>query len=269
MAMKVFRKFAAALLLTFAASPADAAMSEWQDMGGGRARLVAELDPASNRIAAAIEIELNDGWKTYWRQPGASGIPPILDFSRSAGFEPGEVQLPAPKVLAAGDAHFAGYKDRTAFYFEGQALGADAVIRLELLAGVCEEICIPAQASFEMPVAALLTSDPKASIVLEMARAQLPGQPHEGFSVTRLQRHADWSLEVEAALPDGAKPGLFVEGPHGWYFPMAQLVSHGNGAAVFKFGAPEKPQGAEANGKLRFTLTDGGSAIEQWLSPEN
>ena len=101
MTMKVFRKFAAALFLAFAASPADAAMSEWQDMGGGRARLVAELDPASNRIAAAIEIELNDGWKTYWRQPGASGIPPILDFSRSAGFEPGELQLPAPKVLAA------------------------------------------------------------------------------------------------------------------------------------------------------------------------
>ncbi len=43
MVMKVFRKIAVALSLAFAAAPADAAMSEWQDMGGGRARLVAEL----------------------------------------------------------------------------------------------------------------------------------------------------------------------------------------------------------------------------------
>ncbi len=48
-----------------------------------------------------------------------------------------------------------------------------------------------------------------------------------------------------------------------------ELVSHGNGTAVFKIGAPEKPKGANANGKLRFTLTDGGSAVEQWLAPEN
>ncbi len=268
MGMKVFRKIAAVLLFALAAGPAAAAMSEWQDMGGGRARLVAGLDPASNTVAAAVEIELKDGWKTYWRQPGASGIPPILDFSRSAGFEAGEVQLPAPKVLAAGDAHFAGYKGRTAYYFEGKALGADAVIRLDLMAGVCEEICIPAQASFEMPVAALMASDPKAAILLEMARSQLPGEAHPGFGVTRFDTHADWSLEVEARLRDGAKPELFVEGPQGWYFPMAELVSHGGGMAVFRIGAPERPQGAEDAGRLRFTLADGSGAVEQWLSPE-
>lgn len=269
MAMKVFRKIAAALLFAVAASPAEAAMSEWQDMGGGRARLVAELDPASNRVAAAVEIELKDGWKTYWRQPGASGIPPILDFSRSAGFEAGEVQLPAPKVLTAGEAHFAGYKGATAFYFEGQALGVDSVIRLDLMAGVCEEICIPAQASFEMPVAALMASDPKAAMVLEMARSQLPGKAHDGFGVKRSRRHADGSLDVEATLPEGAKPGLFVEGPQGWYFPMAELVSEANGTALFRIGSPERPRDADANAKLRFTLTDGSSAVEQWLSPEN
>ena len=30
---------------------------------------------------AGIEIRLAPGWKTYWRYPGDSGIPPRFDFS--------------------------------------------------------------------------------------------------------------------------------------------------------------------------------------------
>ena len=32
---------------------------------------------------AGVEIKLKPGWKTYWRYPGDSGVPPVLDFSES------------------------------------------------------------------------------------------------------------------------------------------------------------------------------------------
>ena len=32
---------------------------------------------------AAINIKLEDGWKTYWRVPGIGGIAPILNWEKS------------------------------------------------------------------------------------------------------------------------------------------------------------------------------------------
>jgi DsbC/DsbD-like thiol-disulfide interchange protein len=266
--MNRFQKFAV-IAFCLLAAPAEAAMTDWQDIGGGRARLLAVEDPGSRAVFAALEIELKEGWKTYWRQPGSSGIPPQLDFSRSTHFIAGEVKIPAPRILAAGDAHFAGYKGTTAFYFEGQALDPDGVIRLELFAGVCQEICIPAQASFEIPLSALNGSDPKAETLIAMARDGLPREPRPGFAISGVTRKADWSLEITAELPAGDKTHLFVEGPQGWYFPWAELVTVEAGKAVFRVGPPEMPKDVASPPQLRFTLTDGAAAIEQWLTPAN
>ena len=266
MGMKQFL-IAAALLSCLAPRPADAAMTQWQDMGGGRARLVATIDPATNRVSAALEVELNDGWKTYWRQPGGSGIPPQLDFSRSQHFIPGEIRMPAPHGLSAGGATFSGYKGRTAFYFDGQALAADGKIAIDLLAGVCQEICIPAQAQFEISFADLNASDPRAETAIAMARSQLPGEARDGLHVASVRQQADGALAVEVKTPDES-PELFVEGPQDWYFPPARLVSNAGGIASFTIGPPEKPQGSPEPEKLRFTLRSGNGAVEQWIAPQ-
>ena len=70
----------AAMLVAFAPADAWSASSDWEDLGGGKARLVAELDPVSGEIHGVVEFDLDEGWKTYWRQPGGSGIPPEFDF---------------------------------------------------------------------------------------------------------------------------------------------------------------------------------------------
>ncbi|MCU0789500.1 MAG: hypothetical protein MUE79_00385, partial [Nitratireductor sp.] len=113
MPMNRFQTIAAATLCLLGA-PAHAAMTQWQDIGGGQARLLAVENADTQMVSGVLEIELKEGWKTYWRQPGSSGIPPQMDFSRSSNFVAGDVRIPAPQVLSAGDTHFAGYKERTA-----------------------------------------------------------------------------------------------------------------------------------------------------------
>ena len=39
--------------------------------------------PGASFLRAGVEIKLDPGWKTYWRQPGDSGVPPTFDFSSS------------------------------------------------------------------------------------------------------------------------------------------------------------------------------------------
>src|SRR5690349_11425297 len=41
---------------------------------------------------SGIEIKLDQGFKTYWRNPGESGLPPSFDWSASENVEKVEVQ---------------------------------------------------------------------------------------------------------------------------------------------------------------------------------
>ena len=47
---------------------------------------------------AALQLDLAPGWKTYWRQPGDSGLAPRFDFSQSEGVQKVEVIYPTPKI---------------------------------------------------------------------------------------------------------------------------------------------------------------------------
>src|SRR3712207_2310915 len=61
---------------------------------------------------AGIQITLDAGFKTYWRNPGESGLPPSFDWSRSENVAGVEVRWPAPKRHedAAGVAYVYGQK---------------------------------------------------------------------------------------------------------------------------------------------------------------
>ena len=70
--------------LTMAASAQDA--SPWQQDGHAAVRLLAGSRSGAV-LLGGIDLQLQPGWKTYWRTPGDSGVPPRFDFS-SAGSTP-------------------------------------------------------------------------------------------------------------------------------------------------------------------------------------
>src|SRR5215813_15366642 len=53
-------------------------------------------------VRAGIEIRLDPGWKTYWRYPGDSGVPPTLDFAGSENVKAVSALWPAPERFADG-----------------------------------------------------------------------------------------------------------------------------------------------------------------------
>ncbi len=61
-------------------------------------RLVAGSAGGADRtsLRAGIELRLATGWKTYWRYPGDSGVPPRFDFSKSTNVKSVTVRWPAP-----------------------------------------------------------------------------------------------------------------------------------------------------------------------------
>src|SRR5580693_3798463 len=100
----------AMVALTSAAHAAET--SEWDGDQRAAMRLVAGAQRGAGAATihhAGIEIRLAPGWKTYWRYPGDSGVPPRFDFSKSDNVQSLEVLWPAPRRFSDDDGDSIGY----------------------------------------------------------------------------------------------------------------------------------------------------------------
>jgi len=242
-----------------------AASSSWQDLGGGKARVLAHLNPATNKVSGVIDVVLKDGWSTYWRYPGSSGIPPRFDFSNSLAFSSGAVHFPAPQLITQTYGSYAGYKKKVMFPFEGELLSTgDAIIQLDLLIGICSEVCIPAQAQFEIKGSALFQSDPQAVQAVSFAKLTIPKKRNaEDFIISTEQENLETLYIKTKHDKSYGKPSLFVEGPADWFLLPAELMEQDDNSATFKLDISRAPKETDImSTKLRYTLVSGTSGIE-------
>ena len=75
--------------------------SPWQRDGHSAVRLLAGSRSGAV-LLGGIAFQLQPGWKTYWRTPGDSGVPPRFDFSKSENVEAVTVMWPAPMKFDDG-----------------------------------------------------------------------------------------------------------------------------------------------------------------------
>ncbi len=139
-----------------ATDAARAATSEWAAAHAGRARLIAGGGASGQPLAAGVEIELADGWKTYWRHPGdAGGVPPNFDWSGSRNAT-ASVLYPAPKRMTDKAGDTIGYKGSVVFPVTLAVAdsGQPVALRLKLEYGICREICVPAEAVLALDIPA-------------------------------------------------------------------------------------------------------------------
>lgn len=216
---------------------AQAASSGWHHVEGGAIRIVTSGEPGpGGHLRGALEIRLKPGWKTYWLDPGASGVPPTLTASAGDKDTAVAIGFPPPRRFDDGYAPWAGY-DHPVSLALTIALPQRTPARLDasVFLGVCETICIP--------VAATLSFDPRDGThapedakVVKDAFAALPAPARPGFSAAAA-RVGDDEILIETALPAGARVlDLFVAG-----------------SATLALGTPER-QGAEPDGLFRVPV---------------
>src|SRR4051812_22404206 len=75
--------------------------SPWVKDGHSAVRLLAGSRSGAV-LLGGIAIQLQPGWHTYWRNPGDSGVPPRIDFSKSENIEAVTILWPAPTKFADG-----------------------------------------------------------------------------------------------------------------------------------------------------------------------
>lgn len=112
-------------------------------------------DSKDTRITA-LKLELEPGWKTYWRSPGNSGFPPIFGWNESENLTNHVVHWPVPKAIGTGDSLALGYQDTLILPISAAIVDTEMPVKLkvDIQLGVCERICVPVYLSLTAPEAA-------------------------------------------------------------------------------------------------------------------
>lgn len=135
-------------------SPAFAGETPWQEVAPGvKMRLISTGHvKADGTTLIGLEIDMPETTKTYWRVPGDTGLPTELDFSSSTGVLGHKIIWPYPTREDKED-----YLDYV--YFGPTVLPVEVTVEpghpqaeIEAMLGVCSDICVPAQASFSLPL---------------------------------------------------------------------------------------------------------------------
>lgn len=105
---------------------------------------------------SGVLISLDPGWKTYWRMPGESGVPPEFNWTASVPAEI-EVKYPLPARHADQSGEAVGYDNEVLFPVTVRAGDTSAAdLKLDLFFAVCKDICIPASAQAEITLGPLM-----------------------------------------------------------------------------------------------------------------
>jgi DsbC/DsbD-like thiol-disulfide interchange protein len=219
-------------------------------------------------LMGGIEIQLQPGWKTYWRTPGDSGVPPRFDFSKSANVESVTPLYPAPKKFDDGAGGISyGYHKHVIFPLRIVPKNPNEPVQLRAAVSyaVCEKLCLPVEAEAELAftsaasaldsvVAGALNKVPKPVGTAEATPIALKSFKRIGDRVI---------IDIAAQNPAGLE--VYAEGPTpDWALPVPKRVDIDEKDIVrFEFkldGLPAKarPEGAQ----LKLTVVGADGAFE-------
>jgi DsbC/DsbD-like thiol-disulfide interchange protein len=242
--------------------------SPWQRDTHSAVRLLAG-SRSGGVLLGGIAFQLQPGWKTYWRTPGDSGVPPRFDFSKSDNVEAVTVLWPAPTKFDDGaGGHSLGYKQQVVLPLRIVAKSNDkpVTLRAAINYAVCEKLCIPVEASSELTFASVASTEDGA---LSAALDTVPKPANVGdptpLTIRDVKRAGKASVQVDVTAPEAREVSLFVEGPTpDWALPIPKLLERGPaGVKRFEFELDGLPPGAKPEGAaLKFTLVGGDRAYE-------
>ena len=126
---------------------------------------------------AAINIKLEDGWKTYWRVPGIGGIAPILNWEKSKNIKNISQIWPTPNIYNEYGLQTIGYKNELLLPLQIQPIDKKQPIHLSITIdfGICSDVCVPIQTSVEERLPER-TSIGKKNILDTLEKAILSGK---------------------------------------------------------------------------------------------
>ena len=217
---------------------------------------------------AAIDIQLEKGWKTYWRVAGGGGVPPQFDWSGSENIASFDVQWPTPTIFHDYGQQTIGYKDMLILPIVFHAKDVSKPMRISgtIDFGVCENVCVPVRSALNAtlpPRAAVGKSTIKKALKTVARSGRSAGVKVKGCSFTPVKG----GFAIKANL--NAKSGFqkhavgvleYPAGPNDWLQQKpTEIMGYNLTANAVLYS---KDIAFIDRSKLRVTVLSKGKAVE-------
>jgi DsbC/DsbD-like thiol-disulfide interchange protein len=247
------------------------AASAWSESSHSSLRLIRGSSVKPGEHMAGIVLRLNPGFKTYWRHPGDSGVPPVFRFDGSQNLSEAAVHFPAPQRFGDGAGGISYGYTSSEIILPVIATAKNpklaVILHLEADYAVCEKLCVPAHGKANLELLDNGRSPHDNS--LREAMGMVPvitklGAPGTVQIIALRKGLAAEHFLVEVNLPVGVKPELFIEGETPWFLETKGFMPAAGGQpATFTVMVIERDKSPDCLGaNLAFTLAAGPQAIE-------
>ena len=135
-------------------------------------------------LQLALRQKIQEGWHTYWINPGDSGLPAEIEWRLPQGFSAQPIVWPAPERIPYGPLISYGYHGDlllpvTVDVPANLEPGKDVTLSAHATYLVCADVCVPEEAELELvlPVkAGPAAPDPRWAAAFAATRAAIPAE---------------------------------------------------------------------------------------------
>jgi thiol:disulfide interchange protein len=130
-------------------------------------------------IVAGVQLKMDSGWHTYWKNSGAAGMPTKVDWDLSAGISAGALQWPVPEKLPEQDLTTYIYRNEVVLLIpltvDSNAKPGELRIKAKVSWLECAVQCVPGDAELEGTLTIASETTPSDELaLLEVAKQKLP-----------------------------------------------------------------------------------------------
>jgi Uncharacterized protein predicted to be involved in C-type cytochrome biogenesis len=216
--LNVFRGFV--LLLLACTGIAHAADTGWMTSPqNNHARVRFQAEKSQDRILGLLTVELQSGWKTYWRSPGEGGVAPQIVWPKGVK---DSWYWPVPSRFDISGLTTQGYHNKVAIPIVITGTSSDTLDGT-LTLSTCSNVCLltdyPLSLDFSQPV------DGGFQAAFEQAMRAIPGD--SGISSNLAAWLDGGDLVITGTAPGGwENPGIYFDPLEGDVLPGEPVIKH-------------------------------------------
>ena len=196
--------------------------SQWKGIDEVQLRIISPLTNSgeNEEMTLGIEYKLKDGWKTYWKSPGAGGFPQTIDYSSSVNVDNLKILWPSPIPFSILGMRSLGYEDNVVFPINIEIVDITESIYLNLNIHflICKDVCIPVDVHLEL----FLPNNEKTNFtehifIIEkyISLSPLDEVENYNFNINKITMHTDnenhiLEIEIKQNYPF-KKPQIYID----------------------------------------------------------
>lgn len=247
--------------------------SDWVKTDFADVRLISAVSGTKGLgdVPLGLQFRLADGWKIYWRAPGDAGYPPEIDWQNSVNLAGTAWRWPVPERFSLFGLETYGYHGEVVIPLRATLSqpGEPVMLRAEMNALACSDICVPLTASLTLDIAGTEARPTAFGQLIDRFRARVP-KNLSGLGLDIVQVAAvgtpephSLAVSINGSRPLDA-PDIFPEARPGFAFGKPAIAYSADRLSAVLTVPASVPEGSRLVGEeVTLTVVDGDRFLER------